>query len=58
MTKDTQRIVEGYKPEKVEKGYQPSKPQGVPASDPKPLGGLSTYRFQAITQQNNPNAAK
>jgi hypothetical protein len=39
MPDKKKQLNEGYKPEKIEKGYQPTKPKEVPARDSKPLGG-------------------
>jgi len=49
MSDETQRIIGGYKPEIMEKGYQPAKPQGVPTGDPKPQGG-----YQPTSSGDNP----
>lgn len=49
MSKDEQRFIEGYNPEKVEKGYQPAKPKGIPTGDPEPQGG-----YQPTNTGDNP----
>ena len=49
MLEKNKRIIEGYIPEKTEKGYQPAKPQGAPIGDPKPQGG-----YQPTSSGDNP----
>jgi hypothetical protein len=50
MPKDKKPIVEGYKPQIIEKkGYQPSKPGNIPTGDPKPKGG-----YTPSSSGNNP----
>ncbi|RXK88786.1 hypothetical protein EST62_01570 [Chlorobaculum sp. 24CR] len=39
MPDNKKPINEGWKPEKIDKGYQPAKPKEVPIGDSKPLGG-------------------
>ncbi len=45
---DKQRIDDGYRPSKVEKGYKPQKP-----STQKPNGGTVTGGYQPTTSQGD-----
>lgn len=49
MSAEKNRIIEGYKPEKIEKGYQPTKPSHIPTGDPKPQSG-----YQPTSTGDNP----
>lgn len=39
MSDDKKPIYEGYIPQKIEKGYQPTKPAPQPTGDPQPQSG-------------------
>lgn len=49
MSEEKQKIIEAYKPEKIERGYQPAKPQAIPTCDPEPQGG-----YQPASSGDNP----
>ncbi len=50
MTEEKKIIIEGYQPETIKKGYQPSAPINIPTGDPKPQGG-----YQPISSGDNPS---
>lgn len=50
MARDQKTIYEGYHSGKIDRGYQPEIPEGVPTTDPNPQGG-----YQPESQGDNPS---
>lgn len=46
---------DGYSPHKVEKGYQPAKPNPQPTGDPDPKGGYIPTTSGGDNPANNPS---
>lgn len=54
MPENKQQINDGYKPEKVERGYQPSKPKEEATGETKPLSGYTPTTGTGGGPVNNP----
>ncbi|MBS0413237.1 MAG: hypothetical protein JSR68_02590 [Proteobacteria bacterium] len=53
MSNDKKPLNEGYRPERIEKGYQPAKPLSQP-DGPKPQGGYQPTTGHGTNPTSNP----